>query len=144
MPWMTPPWIWLSVVSALTTTPQSWTATTRSTLTFPVSVSPATSANCAPQVNLFQASSWFSARSAVADAPSEGRNLHASTNDTFFEGSAEVVTNPPAPVTERGRPFHPFAAASPTFFLAARAARRIVGALEGVVVEPPESGPKGI
>ncbi len=45
---MTPPWIWLSVVRALTARPQSWTATTRSTRTLPVSVSTSTSANWAP------------------------------------------------------------------------------------------------
>jgi hypothetical protein len=128
----------------LTTIPQSWTATTRSTLTFPVSVSTATSANCAPQVNRFQASSWFSARSTVAEAPSEESSLHASANDTFFAGSAEDVTNPPATETVSGETFHSFATASPSFFLAATAARRIVGALEGVVDEPPESGPNGI
>ena len=72
---MTPPWIWLSVVSALTARPQSWTATTRSTLTLPVSVSTSTSANWAPAVKRFQASSWFSARSAVAETPWLGRQL---------------------------------------------------------------------
>ena len=40
-----------------------------------------------------------------------------------------------------GGTFHCFATAATNLCLAWYAARRIVGALEGVVVEPPESGP---
>ena len=91
---MMPPWIWLSVVSALTTSPQSWTATTFLTRTMPVSTSTSTSANCAPAVKRFHASPWFSAREAVAETPSAGSIAQASFHDAFR--SPPFAAKPPA------------------------------------------------
>src|ERR1044071_5824114 len=52
MPMITPPLTWLSVVNWLMMSPQSCTAVTRLTVTRPVSVSTATSANCTPPAPL--------------------------------------------------------------------------------------------
>ncbi len=95
-------------------------------------------------MNRFQAPSLFSARSAVAETPSSGRSLQASSQLALCAGSPEAETVPRSIETEAAGTFHSFATAAAIFCLACQAARRIVGALEGVVVDPPEAGPKGI
>ena len=135
---MTPPWTWLSAVSALTTSPQSWTATIFLTRTSPVSVSTSTSANCAPAVKRFQASAWFSARSAEAETPSAGSFAQASFQPRLLPFAEKV---PAENATSCGSEPHSFASSSATRRTAWYAAARMTGALEGVVVEPPDPGP---
>ena len=67
--------------------------------------------------------------------------LRAMLSASRWAGSPGIEIPPSASWSREGSTFHSRAMNASRRLLASKAARRIVGALEGVVVEPPEAGP---